>query len=301
MDPDIRMSLQPSEDRMASAKDEQKGATGFDKKKRSKMHKRSPQTIKTSMKPTSVGTKPPVVHTIRGRLDAPTTSSIAYVAIDLGTSYSGYTIAVGNILYCPTFFVKLPTKTPSVILLDENKHIRSFGYEAEELYTERQEIGDHLKWYCFRRFKTIFSSKEKVTSKDELVDENGRKMKALDVFAAAIHYFRNKAMEWLRKNCGDRIMDRDVRWIFTIPSEPFAAQFMREASFEAGLHRENISVLLESESLSAYFQLGCLDDGTRFYKPGTKYMIIDIGGKLKNKGISQAGKVYMDMYMSNIY
>jgi hypothetical protein len=42
------------------------------------------------------------------------------------------------------------TKTPTVILFDENGKFQSFGYEAEEAYTRLLEEGTHIPNNSFR-------------------------------------------------------------------------------------------------------------------------------------------------------
>ena len=89
------------------------------------------------------------------------------VAIDFGTTFSGYsfqhtsdyTIAdpTKNV-YSPQAWNSgkkqfLSLKTPTCLLLDRNKDIDSFGYEAEERYANLCMDGDNKNWYYFRRFK----------------------------------------------------------------------------------------------------------------------------------------------------
>ena len=91
----------------------------------------------------------------------PKTSYIAVVAIDFGTTYSGFAFAFkqqggeggihmnrdwGNDQGCST------PKTPTCLLLKPNGEFHSFGYEARENYAALE--GDDVRqYYYFERFK----------------------------------------------------------------------------------------------------------------------------------------------------
>lgn len=66
-----------------------------------------------------------------------------------------------------------------------------------------------------------------------LLDDKGKKMKAIDVFSSAINYLKNQMI----KQCEKRfkhidIMDSDVTWVLTVPAiwNDSSKQFMREAA-----------------------------------------------------------------------
>ena len=83
-------------------------------------------------------------------------------AIDIGTTYSGYAYSMRSDpmkIYCPHWTSGTSTlashKIPTTVLLDKNKKIVAFGYEAEKLYSEfvqEKEADDH---FFFRRFKMV--------------------------------------------------------------------------------------------------------------------------------------------------
>jgi hypothetical protein len=49
-------------------------------------------------------------------------------------------------------------KTPTTILLDKGKRVKSFGFEAEMEYADMEET-DHEDYYYFQRFKMKISGK----------------------------------------------------------------------------------------------------------------------------------------------
>ena len=90
--------------------------------------------------------------------------ALVVVGIDFGTTYSGYGYSFRDEykkdhskIYCNTDWKSgdglVTTKTPTVILFDENRKCQSFGYEAEEAYTQLLEDGEADGYSYFSRFK----------------------------------------------------------------------------------------------------------------------------------------------------
>ena len=89
------------------------------------------------------------------------------VAIDFGTTYSGYAFQLTTDydpndptkkILSPQSWNDGPTKltsmkTPTCLLLDRNQDIDSFGFIAEDKYADLCMDGDNKNWYYFRRFK----------------------------------------------------------------------------------------------------------------------------------------------------
>lgn len=100
---------------------------------------------------------------------------LAVVAIDFGTTFSGFAWSMRNQLEKyekdndPTAFPDIyinPTwnssssnllshKTPTSLLLDSEKTFKSFGYEAENDYAELAGEDSHQDFYFFQRFKMV--------------------------------------------------------------------------------------------------------------------------------------------------
>ena len=62
---------------------------------------------------------------------------------------------------------------------------------------------------------------------------NGKQMKALEVFSAAINFLKEHLIKNLNnRNAGNRISSETVRWVLTVPAiwNDAAKQFMREAA-----------------------------------------------------------------------
>lgn len=87
-----------------------------------------------------------------------TSCRLLVVAIDFGTTYSGYAFSFKSdpmrVMTNQSWSKRLVSlKTPTVILLDTNRKFHSFGYEAEEKYAQLLEDGEADGWALFRRFK----------------------------------------------------------------------------------------------------------------------------------------------------
>lgn len=87
------------------------------------------------------------------------------VAIDFGTSYSGYAYSTRDdfLTDASKVFTNQPCnsnvqnmlsyKTPTCLLVKENKEFVAFGYDAESKYAELCSSGDESKYFYFQKFK----------------------------------------------------------------------------------------------------------------------------------------------------
>lgn len=67
---------------------------------------------------------------------------------------------------------------------------------------------------------------------------NGKGLPALTVFAHALRYFKEHALQELSDQSATPILSDDVRWVVTVPAiwrQP-AKQFMRNASYEVNTY-----------------------------------------------------------------
>lgn len=68
----------------------------------------------------------------------------------------------------------------------------------------------------------------------EITAANGKRMPAVTVFAHALRYFKDHALQELSDQSSTRILNEDVRWVVTVPAiwkQP-AKQFMRAAAYK---------------------------------------------------------------------
>ena len=70
----------------------------------------------------------------------------------------------------------------------------------------------------------------------EIQAANGKKLRAMEVFAHALRFFKDHCLQELSDQSSTRIVNDDIRWVITVPAiwrQP-AKQFMRQASYKVG-------------------------------------------------------------------
>lgn len=230
-------------------------------------------------------------------------SYIAVVAIDFGTTYSGFAFAFnqrkgeGGIHVNKAWGYDqgaATLKTPTSLLLRPDEKFDSFGYEAEEKYANFLH-GEDREYLYFKHFKMTLHNTKKLDRNTKLVARNGKSIDALLVFAHSMRYLKDQAIEIIRERTGDKqYCEKDIQWVITVPAiwEPAAKQFMREAACEAGIVSKDapdqLLIALEPEAASIYCremkmrefstEKGDADISDVFARPGSKYLVIDIGG-----------------------
>ena len=92
---------------------------------------------------------------------------LATVAIDFGTTYSGYAYSLhsdpskvwaNKAWVADTSF--LSKKTPTSVLLNTEMQFDSFGYEAEKKYRRLLADEEEAGWHLFRQFKMKLHTSE---------------------------------------------------------------------------------------------------------------------------------------------
>lgn len=219
-------------------------------------------------------------------------------AIDFGTTYSGYAFSTReqyqkdladistNQKWDAGSMSLISMKAPTAVLFDQNRKFHSFGFEAENKYSELALDRDNKDWFFFKRFKMRLHEIKKMERHTEIEDITGRKMEAKTVFGAAIKYLKKHLLDLLELR-GTGLSNDDIHWVITVPAiwTDAAKQFMREAAYEANIDGGQLSIALEPEAASIFCQVSHKDDlktsrGVKFSlaNPGTKYMVIDLGG-----------------------
>ncbi|XP_055927818.1 uncharacterized protein LOC129959051 isoform X1 [Argiope bruennichi] len=187
------------------------------------------------------------------------------VAIDFGTTYSGYAFSFtrdpDNIHMMKKWDGGDPgvfnQKTPTTLLLSPEGTFHSFGYSARDYYHDLDEE-EAKKWLYFEKFKMTLHHNEHLSLETEIAAANGKHMPAVTVFAHALRYFKDHALQELSDQSATKILNEDVRWVVTVPAiwkQP-AKQFMRVAAYKAGIaspdYPEQLLIALEPEAASIY-------------------------------------------------
>lgn len=213
-------------------------------------------------------------------------------AIDFGTTYSGYAFGFKNELdedptqvFCFQWHGNggiMSLKLPTTVLLNGEKELVAFGYEAEEMYS-----GDeHLDYLYFHRFKMMLYDqirKERLTMDAKVKDIRGREMPALEIFTHAVKFMKNHLFKNLEGR-GIKVDDFKIIWVLTVPAiwDDPAKQFMRKAAEQAGIPRKDLRIALEPEAASIWCKtipVEKLNQGAIVsFQEGTKYLVLDAGG-----------------------
>uniref|UniRef100_A0A7N8XVN9 Heat shock 70 kDa protein 12A n=1 Tax=Mastacembelus armatus TaxID=205130 RepID=A0A7N8XVN9_9TELE len=192
-------------------------------------------------------------------------SFVVVVAIDFGTTSSGYAYAFTKEPECIHTMRRWEggdpgvsnQKTPTTILLTPDRKFHSFGYAARDFYHDL-DPSESKHWLYLEKFKMKLHTTANLSIDTDLHAANGKRVKALDIFAYALAFFKEQALKELSDQTGGEFDNNDVRWVITVPAiwKMPAKQFMREASYKSGLvSRENpeqLIIALEPEAASIY-------------------------------------------------
>lgn len=225
--------------------------------------------------------------------------ALLVAAIDFGTTYSGYAFSfrhefeqdplrVSASSWTTGSRVATSLKTSSCILFRPNGQFDSFGFEAEDRYSDLALDNEHQDWFYFRRFKMILYDSKEVHRTTKIKDDTGKEMLAMDVFATAINYLMNHMME----SCNSRVAGsgvdiQEIRWVLTVPAiwDDGAKQFMREAAVKAGIPGHNLVLALEPEAASMFCKYlpveklsGSNTKKITCFQLKSKYLVLDAGG-----------------------
>ncbi|CAM2117780.1 unnamed protein product [Caretta caretta] len=192
-------------------------------------------------------------------------SFLVVVAIDFGTTSSGYAYSFTKEPECIHVMRRWEggdpgisnQKTPTSILLTPERKFHSFGYAARDFYHDL-DPNESKHWLYFEKFKMKLHTTGNLTMETDLTAANGKKVKALEIFAYALQFFKEQALKELSDQAGSEFENSEVRWVITVPAiwkQP-AKQFMRQAAYKAGMatseNPEQLIIALEPEAASIY-------------------------------------------------
>lgn len=253
-------------------------------------------------KRSSSTSRPPKYAKISKSLDVPPATSPEskiVVAIDFGTTYSGFAYAITK---SSEIFIQkrdpmaadkvdASLKTPTSLLLDDKNNFVAFGYDAEKIYKEYADDDRHEQIRFFQNFKMNLHRKEMLESSMEIEDHLGKPLTAIDVFSKSLHYIKEVVLKELEsakadEGEGNLIAEENIHWIVTVPAiwDEFAKQFMREAAEKASIPSKQLTLALEPECAAIYvltrakLKLSSKQLEKTVCDPGEKYLVADLGG-----------------------
>ncbi|XP_010009492.1 PREDICTED: heat shock 70 kDa protein 12B-like [Nestor notabilis] len=226
-----------------------------------------------------------------------TCKSVFIIAIDFGTSFSGYCFSLASgadqirqVYWGTEYGFKTP-KTPTCILFNQKQEFRKFGYDAIMKYKSLPS-SEADNWYFFQNFKMKLYNM-KVTSDMGLKASNGKVLPALMVFSESLRYLKEHALNTIQEASFQTVYsEEEITWVITVPAiwSAAARQFMRLAAKEAGLisdmTSEKLIIALESEAASLWckqlpqegFMTASNDKKKLEDSPGIQYIVVDCGG-----------------------
>ncbi|CAC5426221.1 unnamed protein product [Mytilus coruscus] len=226
-------------------------------------------------------------------------------AIDFGTTYSGYACLFkdqfdqyqgdNTKIHCPTWERDggMTHKAPTSVLFRPNKTFHSFGFEAEKYYHDNSASIDFKEWYFFKHFKMKLYTDKDLLTVDTVIEDNreaGNQMKAVDVFAAVINFFKESLLNHFKSRLDDKTFctNDDIHWVITVPAiwDLKAKQFMKDAAEKAGISNDQLTLALEPEAASLYCRkvpvsVETTKDGGKAIaamQKGSQYIVFDQGG-----------------------
>uniref|UniRef100_A0A8C4EPK8 Heat shock 70 kDa protein 12B n=1 Tax=Dicentrarchus labrax TaxID=13489 RepID=A0A8C4EPK8_DICLA len=222
----------------------------------------SPATARNDCSITPLTPSPSPRVEVRPRMACPFS---VVVAIDFGTTSSGYAFSFTQDSEAIHMMKRWEggdpgvanQKSPTCLLLTPDLRFHSFGFAARDFYHDLDpEEARH--WLYFDKFKMKIHSTSDLTMETELEAVNGRRVRAIEVFAHALHFFREHALKEVKDQSSSVLEGEEIRWVITVPAvwrQP-AKQFMREAAYLAGLVApdcpEQLLIALEPEAASIY-------------------------------------------------
>uniref|UniRef100_A0A3Q0QUV4 Heat shock protein 12B n=1 Tax=Amphilophus citrinellus TaxID=61819 RepID=A0A3Q0QUV4_AMPCI len=268
----------------------------------------SPATARNDCSITPLTPSPSPMVEVRSQMACPFS---VVVAIDFGTTSSGYAFSFTQDSEAIHMMKRWEggdpgvanQKSPTCLLLTPDLRFHSFGFAARDFYHDLDpEEARH--WLYFDKFKMKIHSTSDLTMETELEAVNGQRVRAIEVFAHALRFFREHALKEVKDQSSSVLEGDEVRWVITVPAvwrQP-AKQFMREAAYLAGLvspdSPEQLLIALEPEAASIYCRKlrlhqvidlsmqpitnGLELDGSRpfdsSFRQGDRYVVADCGG-----------------------
>ncbi|XP_060064371.1 heat shock 70 kDa protein 12B-like [Ylistrum balloti] len=215
-------------------------------------------------------------------------------AIDFGTTYSGYAFSFIHDFERDPLKISanswaagsgglMSLKTSTCVLFKPNGDFHSFGFEAEDKYSDLALDQKQNGWYYFRRFKMKLYENKNLNRSFKIEDDQGHTMPAIKVFSACIQYLKDHMVEFCKLHVTD-INISDIMWVLTVPAiwSDASKQFMREAAVGAGIKGDHLMIALEPEAASLYCKYIPIErkgeGGMKTFTSGSKYLVLDGGG-----------------------
>ncbi|XP_061186261.1 heat shock 70 kDa protein 12A-like [Saccostrea echinata] len=228
---------------------------------------------------------------------------IISVAIDVGTSYSGYAYSFRsspNEIFTNKWdthaYEGFSHKAPSSILLDSTYNFKAFGYEAELEYSRLVSNQESEKYLFVKNFETRLMN-DKGLDRNLLVrDVLKRYVPAHGLFIETIRFLKRHFLKALVSVRGLDFKEDDIQYVLTIPAiwSDVAKQIMRESANFAGIKCQNLELAYEPEVAALHCRsiplenlCGSSNSLQEMLQPGRKFAVLDLGGGTADMTVEQ--------------
>lgn len=214
------------------------------------------------------------------------------IAIDFGTSYSGYAYAFTDDrkIFISTEWPGAPAPYPKTLTnllyspygtIENEKE--DWGWLARQRLAKLRLERKANEYHLFKNFKMeLHESKDRDTNKGpRLSAANGRNFFVIDLIADYLRLLKIFALKNIKESTGGYIRETEILWCLTIPAiwTDSSKILMRQAAQKAGLIENydddtHLWLVLEPEAAAWY----CQEREAKQLKVDTRFMVIDCGG-----------------------
>nr|XP_022308888.1 uncharacterized protein LOC111114729 isoform X2 [Crassostrea virginica] len=143
-------------------------------------------------------------------------------------------------------------RAPS-LLLNPDKTVRAFGYEAQQQYSDLCKEDKHQSYFFIKNITGIAESEQCLNEHTKVTDTSGNKWKVTELLRLAYHFMVNDISKMFKQQRSP-IDISDARIMMVLPSRwnDKTQKFIKEAVQKAGMPVH--SIILEAEAAFYYYQ-----------------------------------------------
>ncbi|KAH3832023.1 uncharacterized protein LOC127879840 isoform X1 [Dreissena polymorpha] len=143
-------------------------------------------------------------------------------------------------------------KVPATVLIhSDGRTLESFGYDAEEKYSELAENGTQNDWYFFERFWMDLDESTAFLEAATLKDKSGKEIPVVKVISILIKCLLQSLLDFKIRN----LKSKDIHFILTVPANwnTDMENLLKLAVKKTGIEVGHLSIMLESEAAAVYY------------------------------------------------
>lgn len=216
------------------------------------------------------------------------------VAIDFGTSRSGYAFAASHDPERTAYSINWPDhpstlkteKTPTTLLASADGKIVNYGYPAVKQLSKKRGKDDSSGNILIGMFKMSLHRSDEQGSPKPRTKRGGGSFDTLSLIAEYLRWMRKLAVSQISQSLTAAWDEKEIRWCLTVPAiwSDDAKGLMRQAAIEAGMidagaaDASRLNLVLEPEAAAIYCQQQTKKSAQFQIQPGRSFMVVDAGG-----------------------